>query len=160
MIPRYQRVVYWCLVLGTLLLSGIILIFDPTSLAGLKGMVPAVLLDPVAARILGAGFVGIAALYIAGSVLRLPPLTVMGLRIFYPRPAITLRQLVAAPLELLGAAGIIHFALPDGGPAFFTVLAVFLASFSAALLSNAPGGLGVFELVFITAMPSVPRSRF
>ena len=37
------------------------------------------------------------------------------------------------------------------------VLAVFLASFSAALVSNAPGGLGVFELVFVVAMPDVAR---
>jgi uncharacterized membrane protein YbhN (UPF0104 family) len=37
------------------------------------------------------------------------------------------------------------------------VLAVFLASFSAALVSNAPGGLGVFELVFVVAMPDIAR---
>jgi glycosyltransferase 2 family protein len=38
------------------------------------------------------------------------------------------------------------------------VLAVFLASFSAALVSHAPGGLGVFELVFLTAMPDIPKA--
>ena len=37
------------------------------------------------------------------------------------------------------------------------MLAVFLASFSAALVSHAPGGLGVFELVFLTAMPDIPK---
>jgi hypothetical protein len=69
------------------------------------------------------------------------------------------RQLIAAPLELLGAAGIIYFALPAGlEPKFVVVLAVFLASFSAALVSHAPGGLGVFELVFLTAMPDIPKT--
>lgn len=64
-----------------------------------------------------------------------------------------LRQLAAAPLELLGAAGIIYFALPDAvNPGFIPVLAIFLASFSVALASHAPGGLGVFEIVFLTAM--------
>jgi uncharacterized membrane protein YbhN (UPF0104 family) len=43
-------------------------------------------------------------------------------------------------------------------PSFLTVLAVFLASFSAALVSHAPGGLGVFELVFLTAMPDIPKA--
>jgi uncharacterized membrane protein YbhN (UPF0104 family) len=77
----------------------------------------------------------------------------------YPRPAIMARQLVAAPLELLGAAGIIYFVLPAQlEPSFVIVLAVFLASFSAALVSHAPGGLGVFELVFLTAMPDIPKA--
>ena len=61
-----------------------------------------------------------------------------------------MRQLIAAPAEIIGAAGIIYFALPEtGNPGFLVVLAVFIFSFSAALASNAPGGLGVFELVFL-----------
>ena len=45
-------------------------------------------------------------------------------------------RLAAEDLELLGAAGIIYFALPAHlEPSFLTVLAVFLASFSAALAS-------------------------
>jgi uncharacterized membrane protein YbhN (UPF0104 family) len=35
------------------------------------------------------------------------------------------------------------------------ILGVFLVSFSAALISHAPGGLGVLELVFITALPEM-----
>ena len=68
------------------------------------------------------------------------------------------RQFLAAPLELLGAAGIIYFALPEvGNPGFIAVLAVFLASFSVGLASHAPGALGVFELIFLTAMPDVDK---
>jgi uncharacterized membrane protein YbhN (UPF0104 family) len=70
-----------------------------------------------------------------------------------------LRQLVAAPLELIGAAGIIYFALPEASnPGFIIVLGAFLASFSAALVSHAPGGLGVLELVFVAMMPDVPKA--
>jgi uncharacterized membrane protein YbhN (UPF0104 family) len=66
--------------------------------------------------------------------------------------------LIAAPLELLGAAGIIYFALPQAGnPGYFIVLGMFLASFSAGLVSNAPGGLGVIELVFLHAMPEMNK---
>ena len=38
------------------------------------------------------------------------------------------------------------------------MLAVFIFSFSAALWSNAPGGLGVFEWFFISAMPEMPKT--
>jgi uncharacterized membrane protein YbhN (UPF0104 family) len=82
------------------------------------------------------------------------------MRLAYPKPGIALRQLVAGPVELLGAAGIIYFALPAAtNPGFVVVLGVFLASFSAALVSHAPGGLGVLELVFVNAMPEVPQAH-
>jgi len=144
--------------LGTILLGGLVLVALPDTLTRLNGYLPAVLTDPATARILGAGLLGFVALYVIGSLLRLKPLTIRKFKLEYPRPQIMLRQIVAAPLELLGAAGIIYFALPEAGnPGFLVVLAVFLASFSAALVSNAPGGLGVFELVFVVAMPDVPR---
>ena len=42
---------------------------------------------------------------------------------------------------------------------YIAVLGAFLLSFSAALVSHAPGGLGVFELLFINLMPEVPRFK-
>jgi uncharacterized membrane protein YbhN (UPF0104 family) len=98
-------------------------------------------------------------LYVLGSVMRFRPMRIGRYELIYPRPMIVLRQLFAAPIELLGAAGIIYFALPEAGnPGFFVVAGVFLGSFSAALLSNAPGGLGVLEFVFLKAMPDVSAS--
>jgi len=80
-------------------------------------------------------------------------LTIRNLRIAYPAPRIAFRQLFAAPLEIIGAAAIIYFALPDHlNPGFFVVLGIFLASFCAGLVSNAPGGIGVFEFVFLKAI--------
>ena len=103
---------------------------------------------------------GFVALYTIGSWLKFRPLRLGKLEIIYPRLPIVFRQYLAAPLELAGAAGIIYFALPaEGNPGFFVVLAVFLASFSAGLVSNAPGGLGVFELVFIKALPLLAKSK-
>jgi glycosyltransferase 2 family protein len=144
-------------VLGTIILGGFVLTVNPRVLLRLDELLPDILTSPITARLLGILMLGFVALYVIGSILRLRPLTIRAFRLEYPRPEITARQLIAAPLELLGAAGIIYFALPEAGnPGFFVVLAVFLASFSAALISHAPGGLGVFELVFITAMPDVP----
>lgn len=144
--------------LGTMLLGGFVLVTLPDTLTRLSGYLPPVLTNPATARILGAVLLGVVLLYVVGSLLHLKPLTVRKFKLEYPRPRIMVRQIIAAPLELLGAAGIIYFALPEAGnPGFLVVLAVFLASFSAALVSNAPGGLGVFELVFVVAMPDIDR---
>jgi hypothetical protein len=144
--------------LGTLLLGGLISVFEPEQLSRFSGLLPDVLTNPTSARIIGTIFLAIVAIYVLGSIFRMRPLVIWGFRLEYPKIDIVVRQLLASPLELLGAAGIIYFALPEmGNPGYFAVLAVFLASFSAALVSNAPGGLGVFELLFLKAMPAVPQ---
>ena len=146
--------------LGTLLVGGIVLVFRPHQLQLFDGLLPRFLTQPVTARLLGVACLGAVVVYAAGSALRLKPLVIAGFRIEYPRWGIAMRQFSAATLELLSAAGIIYFALPEAGnPGYFAVLAVFLASFSAALVSNAPGGLGVFELLFIRGVPSIPRKE-
>ena len=145
--------------LGTVLLGGAVLVIDPTLLARLEGLLPAALTNPVTARVIGFALLAFVAVYVAGSLLHLPPLRIRSFVVAYPRPAVMGRQLVAAPLELLGAAGIIYFCLPAHlEPSFIVVLAVFLASFTAGLVSHAPGALGVFEVIFITAMPDIPKA--
>jgi glycosyltransferase 2 family protein len=139
--------------LGTILLGGFTLVYDPHLLTRLQDKLPAILTNPSTAIVVGIAMLGFVVVYVAGSLLHLPPISLRKFKLEYPRPAIMLRQLAAAPLELLGAAGIIYFALPDAvNPGFIPVLAIFLASFSVALASHAPGGLGVFEIVFLTAM--------
>jgi len=146
--------------LGTILLGGLVLIFEPERLRRLGGILPNLLTDPRSARVIGAIFLATVAIYVLGSVFRLKPLEIGGFRVEYPRPGITIRQLIAAPMELIGAAGIIYFALPEAGnPGFPVILGIFLASFSAALVSNAPGGLGVFELLFLKALPAMPSVK-
>jgi uncharacterized membrane protein YbhN (UPF0104 family) len=147
-------------VLGSLLVGGVVLVFEPQELARVAGMLPVFLTNTTTARLIGFGFLSAVALYVAGSVLRLPPMLIAGFRIDYPRPAIALRQFIAAPLEIVGATGIIYFALPEAGnPGFFVVLAIFVGAFSAALVSNAPAGAGVFDLLFINALPTIPKAK-
>ncbi|WP_181706068.1 lysylphosphatidylglycerol synthase transmembrane domain-containing protein [Chthonobacter rhizosphaerae] len=103
----------------------------------------------------GAGFliVVLIALYVWGSVKRLRPVHRWGVTIQYPRPEIVGWQLIVAPIEIIGAAMIIYFVLPEAGnPGYFVVLGIFVASFCVALLSHAPGGLGVLELLFLTGL--------
>ena len=139
--------------LGTIMLGGLVLVAMPEIVQRLYDL-------PVwTARGVGLAMLAFVALYIIGSLRHFAPLNIGGFKLVYPRPPVALRQLVAAPLELIGAAGIIYFALPEAGnPGFFIVLGVFLASFSAALLSHAPGGLGVLEFIFLTAMPGMNKA--
>ncbi|WP_363348190.1 lysylphosphatidylglycerol synthase domain-containing protein [Methylocystis echinoides] len=143
---------------GNVLLGGLLLTYDPGMMQRLSGFLPDIFTHPHAARTVGLLCLGFVALYIAGSLMHFRPFRFGRFEILYPRPDIMVRQLFAAPLELIGAAGIIYFALPEqGNPGYIVVLGAFLLSFSAALVSHAPGGLGVFELIFINLMPDVPR---
>jgi uncharacterized membrane protein YbhN (UPF0104 family) len=130
------------------MLTGIVLILEPSLTERFVDVLPV-----EASAATGIFLLALVALYIGGSALRLRPLKLGPVEITYPRLPIALRQLVIAPIELIGAAAIIYFALPAAGnPGFAIVLGIFLVSFSAALLSHAPGGLGVLELVFITGL--------
>ena len=145
--------------LGTILLAGIVFAYEPDLLLRVADRVPSWLANPDAARVFGFGCLAFVGLYVLGSLLRFRPRVIRNFHLAYPRPNVMLRQLVAAPLELIGAAGIIYFALPEASnPGFMIVLGAFLASFSAALLSHAPGGLGVLELIFVAMMPDVPKA--
>ncbi|WP_375460521.1 UPF0104 family protein [uncultured Enterovirga sp.] len=145
--------------LGTALLLGAVLVYEPELLSRVADRLPAVLANPTTARIVGFVLLAGVAAYVVGSLLRLKPIKIRGFTVGYPQPNIMARQLVAAPLELLGAAGIIYFALPEAGnPGFLIVLGAFLAAFSLALASHAPGGLGVLELVFVAMMPDMDKA--
>jgi uncharacterized membrane protein YbhN (UPF0104 family) len=139
---------------GCVTVGGLLLVCQPGIVRRLFDI------DLATVRAIGGVMLAFVALYVAGSALRLKPLAFGPFRLAYPGLDVVLRQLVVGPLELFGAAGIIYFALPAAGnPGFIIVLAVFLASFSAALLSHAPGGLGVLEFVFMRAMPSIPAAK-
>lgn len=137
--------------LGTLMLSAVVLLLKPDIIERFAEFLP--LEMSLTTGVLILALIG---LYVLGSMVGLRPLRTRWFQLYYPRPRIVVRQLIIAPLELLGAAGIIYFALPEvGNPGYVVVLGIFLASFSAALLSHAPGGLGVLELVFIAALPEM-----
>jgi uncharacterized membrane protein YbhN (UPF0104 family) len=138
--------------LGSVLLGGLVLLIEPEIIGRWVPQLASL------GRLFGLVMLCAVALYVTGSLRHFRPLKVGTFELVYPRPPVALRQLFAAPLELIGAAGIIYFALPSvGNPGFLIVLGIFLASFSIALISHAPGGLGVLEFAFISAMPDAPK---
>jgi len=139
--------------LGTILLSGIVLLIRPELIELVHSDIPESL-----AVLTGCLMLGFISLYIFGSWIQMRPLKISSkFQISYPRLNIVIQQLIIGPFELLGAVGIIYAVLPEAGnPGFIAVLGVFLASFSVTLLSNAPaGGVGVLEALFIAGMPQM-----
>ena len=144
---------------GTILLMGVVLLLEPHILQPLSSLSRHFAVNPLAARMIGAAMIVFCMLYTAGAWLRLRPLKIGEFRLVYPGMPIVVRQYLAAPLELMGAAGIIYFALPwESNPGPHIVLGAFLLSFSAGLLSQVPGGVGVMEAVFLAVIPQVPAS--
>jgi len=155
--PEVGLLVAFCsmtFTLGSLLLGGLVLLIDPVLIERVADV-------PVASgRVAGLLLLALPWLYAIGSLLHFRPLKVGGFELFYPRPRIAVRQFLAGPLELIGAVGIIYFALPAAdNPGFCVLLAAFLASFTLALASHAPGGLGVLELTFIKMVPDKPKAE-
>ena len=135
-------------VLSSLLAAGLVLVLEPQIVDRFSGAPHHGL-----ATAAGVAMLTLVGAYVFGSWLHLKPLKIGGFQLHYPALPIVARQLLIGPVELLAAAAIIFFALPvTGNPGYFVVLGVFVVSFSVAQLSHAPGGLGVFEVVFLAGM--------
>lgn len=144
---------------GTVLLLGLVFVVQPGIVQPLAELIPRLDLPEPVVRLIGAAMLGLCALYVLGSWRHFKPVHYRSVHIVYPRLPVVARQLMAAPLELVAAAGIIYFVLPEAGhPGLVTVLGAFLLSFSAGLLSQTPGGIGVMEAVFLAVMPGVAPS--
>ncbi|WP_011581810.1 MULTISPECIES: lysylphosphatidylglycerol synthase transmembrane domain-containing protein [Chelativorans] len=137
--------------LGIVVLTGVVLLVEPGIADRFVDVLPV-----EASAVTGALLLVGVLLYVVGSALKFRPLHIGKVELSYPRLSIALKQLLIGPLEIIGAAAIIYFALPAAGnPGFVTITGIFLISFSLALLSHAPGGLGVLELAFISGLPEM-----
>jgi uncharacterized membrane protein YbhN (UPF0104 family) len=140
--------------LGTLLLTGIVLVLRPEVAERFVDVLPM-----EASATTGFVLLALVGLYVTGSWLHLKPLRIGSFELQYPRLPIVARQLLIGPLELAAAAAIVYFALPAAGnPGYLVVLGIFMISFSIALISHAPGGLGVLELAFLTGLPDMDQA--
>jgi len=144
---------------GTMMLMGFVFIIEPEIVQSLESVIPFLVLPENAIRLMGAALLLLCGLYVLGSWRGFKPVRIRNFEIFYPRMPIVTRQLIAAPLEVIAAAAIIYYVLPDAGnPGFLIVLGAFLLSFSAGLVSQTPGGIGVMEAVFLAVVHTVPPS--
>ncbi|MCC0177067.1 UPF0104 family protein [Waterburya agarophytonicola K14] len=76
-------------------------------------------------------------------------------KIFYfPRPNISLAQILLFSLDWALAAAILYCLTPDYlHKSYLDIFDIYLLAMTASIMSNIPGGLGVFETVIIFLLP-------
>jgi len=98
--------------------------------------------------------------YLGVAWVRREPLTFYALRIPVLRPRIAIAQISVACADLLIAAGVLYVLLPPQATLGFAAFAgVYLIAIAAGVISNVPGGIGVFETVLLLLLRSVPPDR-
>jgi uncharacterized membrane protein YbhN (UPF0104 family) len=126
--------------LGVATLAGGVLLLEPSRLAAITGM-PDWLWRTGAVL----GLVLVAA-YLAWGALFHHPIRVRGRTFSLPPVRSTLLQIFFGVADLLAVAAALHVLLPASlGLSYVEVLAIFMASIIAGLVSHVPGSLGVFE---------------
>lgn len=140
--------------IGVALLGALVLLVEPELV---QRYLPAVSIW--LGRAIGVLLLAAVAAYALGSLLKFSVLRLRGLQLRYPRFGTVARQLLIGPLEIIGAAAILSFALPDAGhPGYLVVLGIFLIAFTLALASHAPGGLGVLEVSVLLGLPEMAKA--
>jgi phosphatidylglycerol lysyltransferase len=144
------RVVFFCFAtfwLGVLLVGGTALLVAPGDLP-LPPQIP-----DGAMRVLGAAFLVVPLAYVAWSLAGRQPLKLRGWTVERPAPALVARQLAVAVVDWLAAGAVLYVLLPEGhAPQFLVFEAVFVTAHLVGVLSQSPGGLGVFETVVVVAL--------
>lgn len=137
----FCTIAYW---VGFNLLGAIVFIAIPPPLP------PAFKLPfPSSIRILGVIMLITPVVYLLGVMLRKAPLRFMKQEVTLPKPPLVAVQLALAMADWILAAAVLWLLLPSPAQSFPLILAVFLLAQMGGLLSNVPGGIGVFEAIAI-----------
>ncbi|GAC1330868.1 MAG: bifunctional lysylphosphatidylglycerol flippase/synthetase MprF [Steroidobacteraceae bacterium] len=88
------------------------------------------------------------------------PLRFRGVVIPVPKPRIAFAQVAVACADLLCAAGVLYVLLPQQAAiSFVTFAGIYLIAIAAGVISNIPGGIGVFEAILLVLLQSVAKDR-
>jgi phosphatidylglycerol lysyltransferase len=75
-----------------------------------------------------------------------------------PKPRVAFAQITVAVADLLCAVSVLYVLLPPQAAISFGAFAgVYLIAIAAGVISNVPGGIGVFETVLLLLLPAVPK---
>lgn len=100
-------------------------------------------------RLLGLAMAGAAAAYMALCALG-RPVKLRGVTLALPRPRLAAAQLLVSAADWALAAGVLYSLLPATASfGYVDLLAMFMLAQVAGLVSQVPGGLGVFETVIM-----------
>ena len=140
--------------LGQMTVGGVVFWVEPIS-------VPKILHFPISIHLLGAGCLAVVASYLIASAFSQKSLRLWKWRIPHLPLKISIAQITISSLDWVIAAGIFYVLLPSSTALSYSAcLGVYLLAQAAGVVSNVPGGLGVFETVMLLLLsPSVGSSK-
>lgn len=146
------KVIFFCTLsiwLGFLTLGGAVFLMEPFS-------IPAALHLPVSGKVLGVLFLIPVAIYTVLDFSNVRSFRVRDFEITLPASNLFLPQIGLATLDWAIAGSILYVLLPTSIP-FGYFLAIYLLAQFSGLVSQVPGGLGVFEAVVLVFLaPFLP----
>jgi len=141
------RIIWFCLIsfwLGYLFLTGIgFLIATPSHIFSYR------VVSPVFMRVCGLLFLLLVVIYLALSAMRKASFRFFKWELSLPPLRLALGQIGVASMDLLSAAGALYVLLPTMDLQFYSFVSLFLLAIMLGLISNVPGGLGVFESIML-----------
>ena len=140
-IIAFANFTFW---LGMFAVAGIILLANPLK-------IPTQLHLPfTTARPIGVIFLLLVVAYLLGSIFIKQPLIIRAQEFRFPSIGISLAQIAISSFDWILAAAILYPLLPANTPlSFLDFLGIYLLAMFAGVISNVPGGLGVFETVIL-----------
>ena len=141
--------------LGCAVVAGVGAVAEPGRVAATVG------LEPDLVRVAGLALLALIAAYVAWCGSGRRPVSVRDWRVDRPGRPLALAQVALSAVEWLTMAAVLWALLPaDARPGFAVFAPVFVVATVAGLLSNVPGGLGVFESVLLLGLAgAVPPER-
>ncbi|HEY9635269.1 MAG TPA: lysylphosphatidylglycerol synthase domain-containing protein [Coleofasciculaceae cyanobacterium] len=141
----FENISFW---LGLLAVSGVMFLSHPLE-------IPIQLKLPLSVRPLGIIFLLLVAAYLLGSIISRKPLKIRGREFRFPSLQISLAMLGISSMDWIVAAAVLYVLLPSPTPiSFMDFLGIFLLAMTGAVVSNVPGGLGVFEGAILLLLSS------
>ncbi|MEH2032940.1 MAG: lysylphosphatidylglycerol synthase domain-containing protein [Nostoc sp.] len=137
----FANFTFW---LGMFAVAGLIFVINPLT-------IPTQLHLPFATvRPIGVIFLLLIAIYLLGSIFIRQPLTIRQQEFRFPSLPISLAQIAISSFDWILAAAVLYAILPSNIPlSYLDFLGIYLLGMFAGVVSNIPGGLGVFETVML-----------
>lgn len=139
-------VTFW---LGMVLVIGVALIAVPDSIADINQL--KVYLNVL----LGVGALAAVGLWLVWVSIEKRKMTVRGVTLELPGFQITVSQVALGAIDLMFAAAALYVLLPAGhGLDYLTFAGIYVFACLLGIASNAPGGIGAFEVAMLKTVPS------
>ncbi|MCC5611749.1 lysylphosphatidylglycerol synthase domain-containing protein [Nostoc sp. CHAB 5834] len=111
--------------------------------------------DVTSVRPIGVIFLLLVAIYLIGSIFIKQPLIIRRQEFRFPSFKISLAQIAISSFDWILSAAVFYAVLPANiSLSYLDFLGIYLLAMFAGVISNVPGGLGVFETIILLILSS------